>query len=282
MPPVESELILWAQRQLTAFRGILEEALQALPSRFPFLTQGPVRLNTLEEQTRTLAADSKHTIQTVKSLHDRMLDFEREADTLQHREYAIRTETLDQTVRDLMRQLDHTVGAHEQFKRDTRATAEAQELQIKELKNQIRTTTLAIDTEKPTRAPSKPLSEATTLDVSSNVGHGGPELPTTYPAPHSDWNMTQGRTSYKDYVASGEAFVQAALRQTEAQAVKALISGMRQPFRRKPIEKILEEKGWTWAIAKRELQKIVDEGAKRRANKRTIRLPTMKEMDTSS
>lgn len=152
MPPVESELILWAQRQLTAFRGILEEALQALPSRFPFLTQGPVRLNTLEEQTRTLAADSKHTIQTVKSLHDRMLDFEREADTLQHREYAIRTETLDQTVRDLMRQLDHTVGAHEQFKRDTRATAEAQELQIKELKNQIRTTTLAIDTEKPTRA----------------------------------------------------------------------------------------------------------------------------------
>ncbi|KAL9020962.1 MAG: hypothetical protein Q9185_001789 [Variospora sp. 1 TL-2023] len=262
--------------------GILEEALQALPSRFPFLTQGPVRLNTLEEQTQTLAADSKHTIQTVKSLHDRMQDLEREADTLQHREYVIRTETLDQTVRDLTRQLDHTVGAHEQFKRDTRATAEAQELQIRELKNQIRTTTLAIDTEKPRRAPSKPLSEATTLDVSSNIGHGGPESPTTYPAPHSDWNMTQGRTSYKDYVASGEAFVQAALRQTEAQAVKALISGMRQPFRRKPIEKILEEKGWTWAIAKRELQKIVDEGAKRRANKRTVRLPTMKEMDTSS
>ncbi|KAI4093968.1 MAG: hypothetical protein LQ344_002566 [Seirophora lacunosa] len=300
MPPIESELMLWAQRQISAFRAILEEALQALPSRFPFLAQGPVRVNTLEEQTQTLAVDSKHTTQRVQSLHDRMQDLE-EAATLRNRESATRTEPLEEAIRDLARQLDHTVGAHEQFKRDARATAEAHELQIRELRTQIEVT---IDTEKQRRArqwtlfilsrisnrrlfadtvtASKPLSEATTIDVSSNVEHRGPESPTTYQAQHSDWNIVQGRTSYKDYVASGEAFVQAALRQAEAQAVKALVSGMRQPFRRKPIEKILEEKGWTWAIARRELQKIVDEGAKRRANKRTIRLPTMKEMDTNS
>ncbi|KAL9011118.1 MAG: hypothetical protein Q9173_004016 [Seirophora scorigena] len=278
MPPMESELMLWAKRQISAFRAILEEALQALPSRFPFLTQGPVRVNTLEEHTQTLAVDSKHTTQKVQSLHDRMQDLEKGA-TLHNRESATRTESLEEAVKDLARQLDHTVGAHEQFKRDARATAEAHELQIRELRNQIDVT---IDTEKQRRAPSKPLSEATTIDASSNMEHRGPESPTTYQVQHSDWNIVQGRTSYKDYVTSGEAFVQAALRQTEAQAVKALVSGLRQPFRRKPIEKILEEKGWTWAIARRELQKIVDEGARRRANKRTIRLPTMKEMDTSS
>lgn len=78
---------------------------------------------------------------------------------------------------------------------------------------------------------------------------------------------------------AGEKFVGAAVRQTEMKAVKAVVSGMRQAFQRKPMWKTLEEKGWTWSHAKPELQKIVNEGKRRRANRRTIEMPSVKEQE---
>lgn len=116
------------------------------------------------------------------------------------------------------------------------------------------------------------------MDVSPN---NGPDPPTSQPPQHN-LKLSQGRATYEEYVNNGEDFVRAAVRQTEIRAVKAVVSGMRQAFRRKEIWKVLEEKGWMWAIARQELQKIVDEGKRRRANRRTINLPSLKEMDTSS
>lgn len=130
-----------------------------------------------------------------------------------------------------------------------------------------------------TIAASKTLSEATTLDVSSNIGL---EFPDSQIPQHDNLKISQGKATYEAYVNASESFVRAAVRQTEIRAVKAVLTGLKQAFRRKEILKVLEEKGCFWSIAKQELQKIVDEGKRRRATRRTVHLAPLKDLETSS
>ncbi|KAI4125543.1 MAG: hypothetical protein LQ338_004191 [Usnochroma carphineum] len=277
MAPPESEWMLWAKRLKDAIRTELDDELQALPTRFASLIQDNPQLDSLKEKIQDLTAGSEHTNQAVQTLQDRIREVESEA-SLRDQEFTGQSEKLHETARDLAGQLEHVVGAFEQFKREARVTAEEREQVAKQLREQIETLTTRTLAEQEARTTSKPLSEATAMDVSPN---NGPDPPTSQPPQHN-LKLSQGRATYEEYVNNGEDFVRAAVRQTEIRAVKAVVSGMRQAFRRKEIWKVLEEKGWMWAIARQELQKIVDEGKRRRANRRTINLPSLKEMDTSS
>lgn len=126
-------------------------------------------------------------------------------------------------------------------------------------------------------AASKPFSEATTVDVGFDEAT---QLPQGFVrSQQNDWAISQGRATYEDYLASGDTFVRAVVAQSEVQAVKAFVQGMRQAFRRKPVSKALEEKGWTWKNARYELQQIVDEGKRRRRSRRTVELPPLKGVD---
>lgn len=128
-----------------------------------------------------------------------------------------------------------------------------------------------------TLTASKPFSEATTADNGLNPGDASPKDFSS--PPQYIPKISQGRATYEEYLASGEIFVRAALDQAEVQAVKAYIQGMRQPFRRKPVWEALEAKGWTWENARHELQKIVDEGKRRRRSRRTVQLPPLGKME---
>lgn len=99
-----------------------------------------------------------------------------------------------------------------------------------------------------------------------------------HPRHHNISNISQGGTTYEQYLHTSEGFIGAA----QAQAVKAVVSGMKYASRREKLQKVLEAKGWTWANAKRELQKIVDETKVKRGGKRKARLPPVSELDTSS
>ncbi|KAI4190300.1 MAG: hypothetical protein LQ346_004953 [Caloplaca aetnensis] len=275
MPPPEQECMLWAQRLVTKFRAELDEALKALPTRYPSLLQDSALLDSLKGNIEDLTAASKRTDQTMQAFYDRIQELESEA-ALRDRENGTRSELTEGTARDLARQLEHTIGAFDQFKREVRATAEERAEENRELRKQIDALRTARTTENPGRPASKPASEAATRDDSPGVGL---ELLEKEPPHHEVLKISQGRTTYEEYVKAGEKFVGAAVRQTEMRAVKAVVSGMRQAFQRKPMWKTLEEKGWTWSHAKPELQKIVNEGKRRRANRRTIEMPSLKEQE---
>ncbi|KAL8761999.1 MAG: hypothetical protein Q9184_001946 [Pyrenodesmia sp. 2 TL-2023] len=273
MPPPEQECMLWAQRLVTKFRAELDEALEALPNRYPSLLQDSALLNSLKGNIEDLTAASKRTDQTMQAFYDRIQELESEA-ALRGREIGTRSDLQEDMTKDLARQLEHTIGAFEQFKREVRATAEARDEDNRELKRQIEALGAPKSTENPRRPASKPASEAATIDDDPSVGL---ELLEKEPPQHELLKISQGRTTYEEYVKAGEKFVGAAVRQTEMRAVKAVVSGMRQAFQRKPMWKTLEEKGWTWSNAKPELQKIVNEAKRRRANRRTIEIPSLKE-----
>lgn len=92
-------------------------------------------------------------------------------------------------------------------------------------------------------------------------------------------SISQGKETYQEYLASGETFVREILQQSEAQAVKAYVKGMKQKFRRQAVWTALETKGWTWAKARHEIQMIIDEGKKRRQGRRTMQLPSLGKVD---
>ena len=82
--------------------------------------------------------------------------------------------------------------------------------------------------------------------------------------------ISQDKATYEEYLGAGEHFVQAAKEKAEADAVKAFVQGISQPFRRKPVVNTLEARGWTWENAKDEIRRIIDEGKRRRSGRRTV------------
>lgn len=140
MAPPESEWMLWAKRLKDAIRTELDDELQALPTRFASLIQDNPQLDSLKEKIQDLTAGSEHTNQAVQTLQDRIREVESEA-SLRDQEFTGQSEKLHETARDLAGQLEHVVGAFEQFKREARVTAEEREQVAKQLREQIETLT---------------------------------------------------------------------------------------------------------------------------------------------
>ncbi|KAL8734770.1 MAG: hypothetical protein Q9181_003055 [Wetmoreana brouardii] len=258
MSPPESEWMLWAKRLRTSIRAELDGELEALPSRYAQLAQDRTQLASLKTEIKDLAKSYEH-------LHHSNLALQSEAKIWQG------------TTMHLTKQLEHVVGALDQFKRDSRVAKEQRQLELQALREQVEGFTKSPGTERRDRAASKPLSGATTADNGLGVAVAASSPQSGLPCPQpNDCTITQGRATYEEYLASGEGFTQAVLEQAEIQAVKAYVQGMRQPFRRKPVCEALEAKGWTWENARHEIQKIVDEGKRRRRSRRTIQLPPLK------
>lgn len=142
--------MLWAQRLVTKFRAELDEALQALPTRYPSLLQNSALLDSLKGNIEELTAASKRTDQTMQAFYDRIQELESEA-ALRDQGIRTRSDLQEDTTKGLARQLEHTIGAFEQFKREVRATAEARDEENRELKRQIEALGAPRNTENPRR-----------------------------------------------------------------------------------------------------------------------------------
>ncbi|KAL8706704.1 MAG: hypothetical protein Q9201_000229 [Fulgogasparrea decipioides] len=258
MSPPESEWMLWAKRLRTSIRTELDEELEALPSRYAQLVQDTTQLASLKTEVKDLAKSYEH-------LHHSNLALQSEAKIWQG------------TTLHLTKNLEHVVGTLDQFKRDSLVAEEQQQLELQALRKQIEGLTKSPGTERRDTAAMRPFSEATTTDNGLSIAVTSPSPHSGLPCPQqNDCTISQGRLTYEEYLASGEGFIRAVLEQAELQAVKAYVQGMRQPFRKKPVWEALEAKGWTWENARHELQKIVDEGKRRRRSRRTIQLPPLK------
>ncbi|KAL8829041.1 MAG: hypothetical protein Q9170_006343 [Blastenia crenularia] len=276
MSAPESEWMLWAKRLRTSIREELDAELQTLPTRYASVTQNTAQLDSLKERLEDLAVSSEHIHNVNLSLQSRIGELESEA-TYREQRFASESEDLQNASSDLARQLEHVVGAFEQLKRESRIAEGQRREELERLRMQIDEHKGGTVTGSQGRATSKPFSETTTADVGfdETLTSSGDLLRSQL----DDIVISQGRATYEEYLASGDAFVRGVVAQSEVQAVKAFVQGMRQAFRRKPVWKALEEKGWTWMNARYELQQVVDECKWRRRSRRTVHLPPLKEMD---
>ncbi|KAL8774708.1 MAG: hypothetical protein Q9209_000647 [Squamulea sp. 1 TL-2023] len=296
MPPPESEWMLWAMRLKTSVRVELDQEVQSVHTRCAKLEQDATMLDVLKKDVKNLAASYEHLQNSSSGLQNRILEVESGSIT-RDQNYAIESDILREAARLLAEQLKGVVEGFEEFKRESKARQETQQREQQELREQIIGLMSKIhaedqkeagrfdliDISKPKASFADPMParktfpEATTID---DVPDEAVDQPQSFRVPqHSDLSITQGKATYQEYLATGESFVEKAIHQAEAQAVKAYIQGMRQRFRRKPVWDTLEAKGWTWANAKHEMQRIIDEGRRRRQSRRTIQLPPLGEFD---
>ncbi|KAL8729830.1 MAG: hypothetical protein Q9166_004471 [cf. Caloplaca sp. 2 TL-2023] len=259
MSSPESEWMLWAMRLKTSIQAEFNVELQSLHTCCAKLEQATASIDTLKIHIEELTASNEHLHHANISLQDRIREVESEA--------AI----------NLAQQVQHVVKNFEQLQKQSKAAEEKQQRQHKDWMQQTEGLKLNAGVEGRGEAVLKTLSEATTIDDGPDEAVGPPEG--FYHPQQSDGSISQGKATYQEYLLSGERFIQNALRESEARAVKAYIQGMRQRFRRKPVWDALEGKGWTWENARHEIQMIIDEGKRRRQNRRTIQLPPLGKID---
>ncbi|KAL8937543.1 MAG: hypothetical protein Q9211_003628 [Gyalolechia sp. 1 TL-2023] len=276
MSAPESEWMLWAKRLRTSIRAELDAEIEALPTRYASLVQDTSHINSLKERVQDLAVSSEHTNTANEVLKSRIELIESDAAD-REQQHGIALEDLRDITKNLTRQLEHVIGAFEQLKREARVAEEQRQHELERTRKHMDEPKAKSATELQGRAASKSFSEATTVDIGFEEATQPP--PDFGQSQQNDWAISQGRATYEDYLASGDTFVRAVVAQSEVQAVKAFIQGMRQAFRRKPVSKALEKKGWTWKNARYELQQIVDEGKRRRRSRRTVELPPLKGID---
>ncbi|KAI4260435.1 MAG: hypothetical protein LQ352_000297 [Teloschistes flavicans] len=277
MAPPESEWMLWAKRIQMSIRAELDKELQTLPNRYAVIAPDRARLDSLQDQVKDLTTSHDHAHLSNQTLRDRVEELEAEHSIL-HRKAATESNTRQETTANLAKQLEDVAATFARFKRDSWATEEEKRRELQGLKKQIEGLT---GKKEPGREEviltefspvSKTFSEATTADECTDVTTNAPKnIP---PPQQQDWSIAQGRATYAEYLASGEKFIREVLEQSEVQAVKAYINGMKQPFRQRAVVEALEINGWTWQNARHELQKIVDEGKRRRQSRRSIKLPS--------
>lgn len=267
-------------RLKTAIRADVEQEVQSLRTE---LEQAKASSESLKEHLKDITASNEHLHDANLSLQDRIHRTESACITRAQTsatEHAI----LHKADTNLEQQLKHLIENFEQFKRESTAAEGQHHLELAGMRNQIERLGLTTDADRPGKAGpwrtilptkiqscsadlavvTKTFSEATTMDDDPGKANGSPE---GFCNPQkSKWTISQGKRSYKEYLELGESFIQEA----EAQAVKTYVQGMKSRFRRQPVWDALEKKGWTWQNARREIQRIVDEGKKRLQNRRTI------------
>ncbi|CAO1597981.1 hypothetical protein XANCAGTX0491_001762 [Xanthoria calcicola] len=279
MPPPESEWMLWAMRLKTWARaelGQLNQALQSMDTRCAKLEEATAMLDALDGDVRRLTASNEQLQHTNSALQDRILEVESESITRDGKS-TTETDVLREASRLLSQQLKDVVEDVNEIKRESKATEEKQRREQQELKLQIVGLMSSMEASNKRKAASESFSEATTVDDPAAEASDSPEA-LTLPQ-HFRSSISQGQATYQEYLASGETFVREILQQSEAQAVKAYVKGMRAKFRRQAVWTALETEGWTWANARHEIQLIIDEGKKRRQGRRTMQLPSLGKVD---
>ncbi|KAL9586686.1 MAG: hypothetical protein Q9212_000755 [Teloschistes hypoglaucus] len=267
MAPPESEWMLWAKRLQMSIRAEFDKELQNLPNRFAEIAPDRAELESLKDQIKDLVTSHDHVHLSNQTLRDRVQELEAQYSNLDQKT-TTESKTRQEQAANLAKQLKDVVAAFDQFKRDSWAVEEEKRRELQDLRKQIERLT---EKAEPQQEVSKTFSEATTADEGLDVTTNPPkDLPALQ---QHDWSITQGRATYAEYLAAGEKFVREVLEQSEVQAVKAYVNGMKQPFRQKAVVEALESNGWTWQNARNELQKIVDEGKRRRQSRRSIKLP---------
>ncbi|KAL8850706.1 MAG: hypothetical protein Q9221_004354 [Calogaya cf. arnoldii] len=278
MPPPESEWMLWAMRLKTWVAAELNQASQgvrAIETRCTKLEE-TTAFNALKSDVERLSASNEHLQHTNTALHDRILEVESESIT-RDRNSATELEELREVSRLLSQQLKDVIEDCNQVKRESRATEERQRREQEEMKQQITGLMSSIEVSNKRKAEHRASSEATSVE---DCAAQASEPPAALSHPQQLYSIiSQGNETYPEYLASGEAFVREILRQSETQAVKAYVKGMKQRFRRQAVWAALEAKGWTWAKARHEIQMIIDEGKKRRQRRRTMQLPSLGKVD---
>ncbi|KAI4099169.1 MAG: hypothetical protein LQ339_006110 [Xanthoria mediterranea] len=279
MPPPESEWMLWAMRVQTWARselGQLNQALQLIDTRCAKLEEATAMLDALDGEVKRLIASNEHLQHTNSALQDRLLEVESESMTRDGKS-ATESNVLREASRVLSQQLKDVIEDVNELKRESKATEEKQRREQQELKLQIVGLMSSMEASNKRKAASESFSEATTVDDPAAEASDSPEAPSL--PQHFRSSVSQGQATYQEYLASGETFVREILQQSEAQAVKAYVKGMRAKFRRQAVWTALETEGWTWANARHEIQMIIDEGKKRRQGRRTMQLPSLGKVD---
>ncbi|KAL8912354.1 MAG: hypothetical protein Q9171_002641 [Xanthocarpia ochracea] len=297
MSPPESEWMLWAMRLKTSVRADLDHEVQSIGRRCTKFEGTVTMLDALRDDVNSLTVSLEHLQHVNSALQDRILEVESESIT-QQRKFATESDILREAVRLLAQQLTDVAKDLDHTKRESKATEEKQQRDQQEWKQQIVGLMPKIDDEANKRmggpldlialprpkgrfadctAGQETFSEATTTDDVPEEASDSPEG--LYRPQQSDTSICQGKATYQEYLASGENYVRKVVQQSEAQAVKAYIQGMRQRFRRQPVWDALEANGWTWANARHEIQMIIDEGKRRRQKRRTIQLSPLWKFD---
>ncbi|KAL8642862.1 MAG: hypothetical protein Q9228_000509 [Teloschistes exilis] len=244
-----------------------DKELQNLSNRYAETTPDRAEIESLKDQIEDLATSHDHVHLSNQTLGNRVQELETEHSILE-RKATTESKTRRETTADLAKQLEDVVAAFDQFKKDSWVIEEEKQRELQGLRKQIEGLTKIAESG---REVSKTFSEATTADECIDVTTNAPKnLP---PPQQHNWSIAQGRATYAEYLVSGEKFIREVLEQSEVQAVKAYVNGMKQPFRQKAVVEALETNGWTWQNARNELQKIVDEGKRRRQSRRSIKLP---------
>ncbi|KAL8862910.1 MAG: hypothetical protein Q9178_000852 [Gyalolechia marmorata] len=296
MSPPESEWMLWAMRLKTSVRTDLDHEVQSIGTRCAKLEGTATMLDALRDDVNSLTVSLEHLQQVNSALQNRIQEVESDCIT-QQRNFATESDVLREAARLFAQQLKDVVKDLDHTKRESKATQEKQQREQQEWKQQIVGLMPKIDEANKRMggllglialprpksrfadctAAQETLSEATTTDDVPEEASDSPEG--LHRPHHSDESICQGKATYQEYLASGENYVRKVVQQSEAQAVKAYIQGMRQRFRRQPVWDALEANGWTWANAKHEIQMIIDEGKRRRQRRRTIQLPPLGKFD---
>ncbi|KAL8672181.1 MAG: hypothetical protein Q9168_003345 [Polycauliona sp. 1 TL-2023] len=273
MAPPESEWMLWAMRLKTWVRTELDQASQQVQStetRCAKLEETTAMLDSLKGDVERLTASNEHLQHTNSASQDRILELESNAIT---RDRAAATEAngLREASRLLSEQLKAVVEGFNDFKRESRESEERQRQEQEELKQQMMGLRASIEERK---ADHEAASEAGSMDditsEASEPSEAAPQPQGLHPG------ISQGKGTYAEYLAAGESFVKEILQQSEAQAVKAYVKGMKQRSRRQAVRTALEAKGWTWGNARHEIQMIIDEGKRRRQGRRVaMQLPSL-------
>ncbi|KAI4263928.1 MAG: hypothetical protein L6R42_000943 [Xanthoria sp. 1 TBL-2021] len=280
MLPPESEWMLWAMRLKTWVRAELDQpnqAVQSLDTRCAKLEEATAMLDALNGDVKRLIASNEHLQHTNSALQDRILEVESESIT-RDRKSATGADVLREASRLLSQQLKDVVEDFNQIKTELKATEEKQRRERQEQKQQIVDLRSSIDVSSKRKAGP--------LDLIAIPGTKGIFADSWQRMKRSQkprrlviLQLKPGKETYQEYLASGETFVREILQQSEAQAVKAYVKGMKQKFRRQAVWTALETKGWTWAKARHEIQMIIDEGKKRRQGRRTMQLPSLGKID---
>lgn len=84
--------------------------------------------------------------------------------------------------------------------------------------------------------------------------------------------IQQGKSSLAEYLKLGDEFIYKKMRQSETEAVKEYVHGIRENFRKVPLWQKLEKQGWTWNNARAEIHRSVQDCSRRKRNQRHIDL----------
>lgn len=110
-----------------------------------------------------------------------------------------------------------------------------------------------------------------------NAFPGTTQLYTQYPAetpinsnPLAINLEAQGSRPIEEYIEYGEGALTEGMKSYEVQAVKSFISGLRDKYAQRLLSGRLDKVGWKWEKAKEEMQRMIEEGRKRKRNRRSM------------